>query len=323
MEYSLLDPKTDFIFKLIFGNEKHPEILISFLNAVIKPVNKITAVKIDNTDLEKKHIEDKFSRLDVKATTSNNEIVNIEIQLKDEKNMIKRSLYYLSKMYVNQLGSGENYNILPRTVAINILRFNYLDNEENYHNAYRFKNLKNDKELTDVMEIHFIELPKFDENKEGKLLIENLKKLDMLKAWTLFLKEPTNEHILELEENIKELKEAKKELTVISADKKNRMLYEMREASLHDRVSALEGAEEKGYNKALKEIQEAKKREEEAKKREEKAKKEKEKEQKEKEKAKKQVVNLVKLLLDTNTAIEKISETTKLSIDEIKNIKNI
>ena len=307
MKYSLLDPKTDFIFKLIFGNEKHPEILISFLNAVIKPTNKITSVKIDNTDLEKKHIEDKFSRLDVKATTSNNEIVNIEIQLKDEKNMIKRSLYYLSKMYVNQLGSGENYKKLPRTVAINILRFNYLDNEENYHNAYRFKNLKNDKELTDVMEIHFIELPKFDENKEGKLLIENLKKLDMLKAWTLFLKEPTNEHILELEENIKELKEAKKELTIISADKKNRMLYEMREASLHDRVSALEGAEEKGYNKALKEIQEAQKEKEEAQKREK--------------EAKKALFQTAKLLLSLNTPIEKISKTTKLSIEEIKNIE--
>jgi hypothetical protein len=44
----------DFIFKLIFGNEKHPEILISFLNAVIKPINKIVSVKIDNTELEKK-----------------------------------------------------------------------------------------------------------------------------------------------------------------------------------------------------------------------------------------------------------------------------
>jgi predicted transposase/invertase (TIGR01784 family) len=53
-EYSLLDPKMDFIFKLIFGNEKHPEILISFLNAVIKPINKIVSVKIDNTELEKK-----------------------------------------------------------------------------------------------------------------------------------------------------------------------------------------------------------------------------------------------------------------------------
>jgi len=305
--FKLLDPKMDFIFKLIFGNEKHPKILISFLNAVIQPKNNIVSVKIKNVDLEKKHLEDKFSRLDVFATTSNNEIVNIEIQLKDEKNMIKRSLYYLSKIYESQLGSGENYNKLPRTVAINILRFNYLDKESNFHNAYRFKNLENNNELTDVMEIHFIELPKFDEKKEGKLLVENLKKLDMLKAWTLFLKVPSSQNIRTLEDSVKEIKEAKKELTIISADEKNRILYEMREASLHDKISALEGAEEKGYNKAKKEI--------------EKAQKEKEKAQKEKESTKAALLKTVKLLLSLNTDLEKIVEVTGFSPEEIEKIK--
>jgi predicted transposase/invertase (TIGR01784 family) len=311
---SLLDPKTDFIFKLIFGSEKHPEILISFLNAVIQPKNKIVSVKIKNVELEKKHLEDKFSRLDVFATTSNNEIVNIEIQLKDEKNMIKRSLYYLSKMYESQLGSGENYKNLPRTVAINILRFKYLNKEKNFHNAYRFKNIENNNQLTDVMEIHFIELPKFDEKKEGKLLVENLKKLDMLKAWTLFLKEPSGQNIRTLEDSVEEIKEAKKELTLISSDEKNRTLYEMREASLHDRVSALEGAEEKGYKKAQKEIENAIKEKEEALQREKEAKKEKEILLNDKKEA---IFSLLKL----GVSIEKIADAMKLSISEVEKIQ--
>ena len=85
----LLDPKMDFVFKNIFGSEKHPNILISFLNATLKPKDLITEVEIKNTDLNKGYIEDKFSRLDVKATSSNNEIINIEIQLKNEYNMIE------------------------------------------------------------------------------------------------------------------------------------------------------------------------------------------------------------------------------------------
>ncbi len=100
---TLLDPKIDFVFKKIFGSEEHPEILISFLNAVLKPQKPIVSVEIKNSDLEKEYIEDKFSRLDVKATTSNNEIINIEIQLKNEYNMIKRSLFYWSKLYSEQL----------------------------------------------------------------------------------------------------------------------------------------------------------------------------------------------------------------------------
>ncbi|WP_297424663.1 PD-(D/E)XK nuclease family transposase [Clostridium sp.] len=52
---------------------------LSFLNATLKPKNKITSVKIKGTDIEKQFIEDKYSRIDVKATTSNNEIINIEM----------------------------------------------------------------------------------------------------------------------------------------------------------------------------------------------------------------------------------------------------
>ncbi|MGL5714751.1 MAG: PD-(D/E)XK nuclease family transposase, partial [Paraclostridium sp.] len=33
MSYGLLSPRVDFVFKKIFGNEQHPNILISFLNA--------------------------------------------------------------------------------------------------------------------------------------------------------------------------------------------------------------------------------------------------------------------------------------------------
>jgi penicillin-binding protein 2A len=119
----------------------------------------------------------------------------------------------------------------------------------------------------------------------------------------------------------KEIKEAKKELTIISADEKNRTFYEMREASLHDRVSALEGAEEKGYKKAQKEIKKAQREKEKAQKEKEKAQKEKEKAQKEKEKAQKEkeilLVNTVKKFLSLGLSIKEISEAVNLEEDEI------
>ena len=96
MSKGLLDPKVDFVFKNIFGSPNHPEILISFLNATIKPKKKIVSVDIKKTDIEKQYIEDKYSRLDVKATTSNDEIINIEIQLKNEKS-INLHLFYWKK----------------------------------------------------------------------------------------------------------------------------------------------------------------------------------------------------------------------------------
>lgn len=90
----ILSHKVDFVFKRIFGNENNPRILISFLNAVIKLKDLIETVQIMNNDIDKESIEDKFSRLDIKTKTNKNELINIEIQIKDEHNMVNRNIYY-------------------------------------------------------------------------------------------------------------------------------------------------------------------------------------------------------------------------------------
>ena len=237
----LLDPKVDFVFKNIFGSPKHPKILISFLNAILKPANKITSVEIKGTDLEKQFIDDKYSRLDIKAETSNNEIINIEIQLKNEYNMIKRSLYYLSKMYEEQLKEGEDYSSLNRTVCINILNFKYL-NTNKFHTGYRLKEIETNEELTDVIEMHFIEIPKLPEESDEK---------DMLMAWTEFLRNPESEKVRSLEMSIEEIREAKDELIKMSNDSVQREIYDMREKTRKDTVSALNEAERKGMKKGI------------------------------------------------------------------------
>ena len=239
----LLDPKMDFVFKNIFGSEKHPNILISFLNATLKPKDLITAVEIKNTDLNKGYIEDKFSRLDVKATTSNNEIINIEIQLKNEYNMIKRSLFYWSKLYSEQLNEGEDYSVLKRAICINILNFKYLKTRK-FHSGYRLKEIYSNEELTDVAEIHFIEIPKLEEGTDEK---------DMLVAWIEFLKNPESEKVRSLEMSIDEIREAKDELIRMSNDDTQRELYEMRAKTLKDKISALNEAERKGIKKGRQE----------------------------------------------------------------------
>ena len=241
---TLLNPQIDFVFKKIFGTEKNKPILINFLNAVIKPTTPIKDVEIKNNDIDKDFIEDKFSRLDVKATTSNKEHINIEIQIKNEYNMIQRTLYYWSKMYSEQIQNRDNYSKLERTVCINILNFKYLKNDK-YHNAYRLKEITSNEELTDLQEIHFIELPKFNEigNKE---YVENVEKMDALEKWLEFLVEPESNTVRQLELSNEEIKLAKSELYRLSMDSKEREQYNMREKAIYDRISALENAEAKG-----------------------------------------------------------------------------
>ena len=245
MRRTLLNPKIDFVFKKIFGSEEHPEILISFLNAVLKPKKPIVSVEIKNSDLEKEYIEDKFSRLDVKALTSNKEIINIEIQLKNEYNMIQRSLYYWSKLYEEQLSEGDRYDKLSRTVCINILDFKYLKNDR-FHNGYRLKEIETNEELTDLQEIHFIEIPKLKRFESTEEIV------DLLEGWVEFLRNPESEVIRKLEMSNKEIREAKDELYRLSRNSKERELYYLREKSLRDEISALANAKEKGLKEGLK-----------------------------------------------------------------------
>ena len=249
---TLLNPQIDFVFKKIFGTEKNKPILINFLNAVIKPTTPIKDVEIKNNDIDKDFLEDKFSRLDVKATTSNKEHINIEIQVKNEYNMIQRTLYYWSKMYSEQIQNRDNYSKLERTVCINILNFKYLKNDK-YHNAYRLKEITSNEELTDLQEIHFIELPKFNEigNKE---YVENVEKMDALEKWLEFLIEPESNTVRQLELSNKEIKLAKSELYRLSMDSEEREKYNMREKAIYDRISALEGAREEGKLEVAKKL---------------------------------------------------------------------
>lgn len=245
---TLLNPQIDFVFKKIFGTEKNKPILINFLNAVIKPTTPIKDVEIKNNDIDKDFIEDKFSRLDVKATTSNKEHINIEIQVKNEYNMIQRTLYYWSKMYSEQIQNRDNYSKLERTVCINILNFKYLKNDK-YHNAYRLKEITSNEELTDLQEIHFIELPKFNEigNKENV----DVEKMDALEKWLEFLVEPESNTVRQLELSNEEIRLAKSELYKLSMDSKEREQYNMREKAIYDRISALENSEAKGKREGI------------------------------------------------------------------------
>ena len=155
----LLPPTMDFVFKGLFGNEKKPEILISFLNAVLTPEEPITSITFKDRTLDRRYRKDKVGVLDLLAQTDKGELVNVEVQLADENDMIERSLFYWSRLFSGQLESGHFYDQLERTICINILDFNLMDTDD-YHSSYRLKERDRNDELTDLLEIHYIELKK-------------------------------------------------------------------------------------------------------------------------------------------------------------------
>ena len=115
-----------------------------------------------------------------------------------------------------------------------------------YHNAYILKEIETNEVLTNLQEIHFIELSKLNESD-----FKNVEELecesgnDNLLPWALFLKNPKNEVVEMIEERLEELKEAAERLEMLSHDEETREIYESRQKAIHDQISNIKGAARK------------------------------------------------------------------------------
>ena len=240
-----LNPRVDFAFKKLFGSEENKDILISFINSVLDEEEDIKDIILKNPYNEKKFKEDKLSILDIKAIDTKGTRYNIEMQITDQEYYDKRALYYWARLYTGQLKSGVNYDKLEKTIVINILNFNCLD-EEDYHNTYKLLNCASKQELINHLEIHFIELEKYNKD-----LSEAQTTLD---RWTEFLKKAHkyNKDKIPAElSQIKSIEKAIKTLDTMYLNEEEREVYEARLKWLRDEEMALKKAEKKGMEKGI------------------------------------------------------------------------
>lgn len=185
----LFDLKIDFAFKQLFGSERNKHITIVFLNAILQRTgrDKIKEVMFANQEFGGEYKEDKQSRLDIVVKTQANELINVEMQLSNQKDMFKRTLFYWSRLYTSQLQKGKGYHTLLPTITINICDFTLFEDNEHYHTTYHLyedSTLQRLKATDDVLEIHFIEMNKFLKSwHEEKLAPLD----DILVRWLLLL----------------------------------------------------------------------------------------------------------------------------------------
>jgi len=84
-------------------------------------------------------------------------------------------------MYGQQLEQGEHYSSLTRCVAISILDIELFDHTPDLHSVFRFYDKEHEHRLSDVLEIHYIELTKFKLKKPQELKTHLQKWLYLLK----------------------------------------------------------------------------------------------------------------------------------------------
>jgi predicted transposase/invertase (TIGR01784 family) len=177
-----VDVKNDVAFRKIFGNENKKEILISFLNAVLKLKGdkRIKNVVIANPFQLPILPNMKTSIIDVKAKDYKGNTFIVEMQVADILAMDKRLLYYTSKEYSQQIVSGEKYTELNPVIFIGIFDFPFTEGVD-FYSHHAICNVETKERVIKDMDFYFIELTKF--NKEVKDLS------NIMDKWIYFIKE--------------------------------------------------------------------------------------------------------------------------------------
>ncbi|MGH4049880.1 MAG: Rpn family recombination-promoting nuclease/putative transposase [Clostridium sp.] len=242
-----LKPLNDFIFKKTFGEEETKDNLIALLNAILSKKDRdklVTLEIVENKELTPELIQDKTGIIDVRAKTKDGTQLEIEVQLTNQHNMDKRTMWYWGEMFSEGIKKGEDYKNLPKVITINIVDFEYIKIPDKFHTTFHlWEDGVKDYMLTDVVEIHFIEMEKF-----RKLRNKNLKE-DKLQRWLSFFREDiSKEDLEELMDMDVDIRKAEEKIEYLSSDPKTLELYKARERSLHERANMISSAKDEGIN---------------------------------------------------------------------------
>ncbi|MCX4305556.1 MAG: Rpn family recombination-promoting nuclease/putative transposase [Acetatifactor sp.] len=215
----IVSPKYDFSFKQLMQNEEVRKYFISDVLGI--PAAEIRSVRLASPFLWKRYSGQKQGILDVRVELNDDRMVNIELQIKMLACWDKRSLFYLAKMFTEELLVGEQYHRLKKCICINLLDFN-LDEDPEYHRIYRLRNEKG-QEYSDLFEMHVIELGK------------KLKGTEPVDEWIRLMNVRTEEELEMISAKNPGLLEAVKEVKVMSLRKGLRALYEAHLREIRDR----------------------------------------------------------------------------------------
>ena len=144
-------PTVDVCFKGLMYN---PKVRKGFIAALLgaDPAAVRETVLLP-TALRQEYPDEKLGILDVRALMEDGAQINMEMQAYPFGQWDARSLFYLSKMYTEQIGRGDPYTKLKKCIHVSILDFIRFADDEKCHRIISLcdeQTGKNRKELEDM-----------------------------------------------------------------------------------------------------------------------------------------------------------------------------
>jgi len=221
----ILTLRNDYLFKLLLGSEENKACLQDLLECILDiPTDTITGLELLDKEFSKDEVTDKTGILDVKLRLKDGTTIDIEIQNSWSSEFIPRTLFYWSKMYIEGFKEGESYTNLTRCIAINLVSQGFKVNTA-IHSVYSILEQNTYKPLTDLLEIHFLNLSAAQEIDIQRKPIEKQQKLI---NWLRFIATDDREERNMLATTSPILQMLNEKIDILSLSPEERKLYESR-----------------------------------------------------------------------------------------------
>jgi predicted transposase/invertase (TIGR01784 family) len=165
-----ISPFTDFGFKKLFGTEMNKDILIEFLNALLK---KDQGKIIDLTYLPLEQLGTSFDErkaiFDIYCKNEKGEKFIVELQKAPQNYFKDRSVYYSTFPIQQQAKKGKWDFELKAVYTIGILDFIFAedkDDQEVFHHEVKLVDQSTQKVFYDKLTYIYLEMPKFKKTEE-------------------------------------------------------------------------------------------------------------------------------------------------------------
>ena len=217
--------RNDYLFKLLLGSEENKVCLQDFLECILDiPTGAITDLEFLDKELTKDTITDKTGILDVKLRLKDETTIDIEIQNSWSAEFIPRTLFYWSKMYIEGFKEGQAYTSLTRCITINLVSQGFNLNSA-VHSAYNILEQHSYQQLTDLLEIHFLNLSAAQEIDIQNTPVEKRQKLI---NWLRFIATDDKEERAMIATTSPVLQMLNEKVDVLTLSPLERKLYESR-----------------------------------------------------------------------------------------------
>jgi predicted transposase/invertase (TIGR01784 family) len=242
-----IKPTVDFAFKKIFGSPQNSAALIGLLNAILSLRNPIVAVEILNPFSYQEFAESKLIVLDIRCRDLTGRYLNVEMQVSVYPGLVERLTYYACSIHVDQLSKGGNYTSLSSSISICLLKVVLFTGSTQAHHRFEMRDLASGRKLDNAIEVHTIELTKYNLKGETISLASKLEQWAFLLLYAQDYEAGTLKRLLP---GI-EFETAIETIEVISEKTEDKLMYDQREKAQRDYEWALSGAREEGERLGL------------------------------------------------------------------------